>query len=256
MGDACPSFRGRIRRLEVLFPRKLLVATSVVLMTLFVLLPAQPATAGTQFNGMINGLRASKGLHALQEDGKLNAVAQDWANQMAARGAISHRSSLSSAIGGGWAKLGENVGTGGSAGAIFSALVNSPGHYRNMVDSSFTHVGTGVARGADGRIYTAHNFGSKAGSSAPRASRAAPASRPAPAKAAPATSAPRASSAGAAPRAAKAVAATPPPAVAGISSAPAPAPGPLAAEPAAPVDTTPAGMTFGLNEVASIAVQG
>lgn len=245
-----------------MFPRRLLIAVGVALVTLFAFVPTQPATAGTEFNGLINGLRASKGLGALQSDARLDAVAQDWANQMAARGAISHRSSLSGAIGGGWAKLGENVGTGGSAGTIFGALVASPGHYRNMVDSTFTHVGTGVARGANGRLYTAHNFGAKVGASAPNAAAGPRAAAAKPAPAPRSTVRPRAQAPAAAvsaPAAAQAAPLAPAPlaaspvAVAGVASTPN-APAQAATTPTSPA--TPANLEFGLAEVSQIAVQG
>ncbi len=38
------------------------------------------------------------------------------------------------------------------------AFINSPAHYRNLVDPVWTHVGVGVTHAADGRIYTTHNF--------------------------------------------------------------------------------------------------
>ena len=43
------------------------------------------------------------------------------------------------------------------------AFINSPAHYRNLVDPAWTHVGVGVTFGGDGRMYTTHNFMALAG---------------------------------------------------------------------------------------------
>ena len=58
----------------------------------------------------------------------------------------------------GWSKLGENVGVGYSVDDLMTALVNSPAHYRNIVDPSFSYIGVGVSYGDDGRMYTTHDF--------------------------------------------------------------------------------------------------
>lgn len=47
------------------------------------------------------------------------------------------------------AKLAENAVTG---------WMNSPGHRRNLLDPSFTHIGIGVAKGANGNFYITQNF--------------------------------------------------------------------------------------------------
>ena len=140
-----------------MFPRRLLIAVGVALVTLFAFVPTQPATAGTEFNGLINGLRASKGLGALQSDARLDAVAQDWANQMAARGSLVHNPNLSKQAPAGWRKLGENVGVGGTEPTLFAAFVASPGHFANLVDPQFNNVGIAVVY-SGGRMWTVHVF--------------------------------------------------------------------------------------------------
>jgi uncharacterized protein YkwD len=45
--------------------------------------------------------------------------------------------------------------------SIFQDIANSPGHYQIMIDPAYTHVGIGVVVGADGRMWTAHDFASK-----------------------------------------------------------------------------------------------
>jgi hypothetical protein len=130
----------------------------------------------------VNELRASKGLSTLTVDGNLAAIAQDWSAQMAAAHAISHRSDLSSGVTSNWRRLGENVGVGPDVDALMAAFIASPAHYANLVDPSFTHIGVGTFRTAEGLIYTAHEFA--------YVKTSAPAPVAAPTAAAPAVSAP------------------------------------------------------------------
>jgi hypothetical protein len=78
----------------------------------------------------------------------------------------------------GWSKLGENVGVGYDVSGLMQAFIGSPKHYENLVDPAWTHVGVGVTRASDGRIYTTHNFMALGGGA------------PAPAPVAPPTTAP------------------------------------------------------------------
>lgn len=96
------------------------------------------------FLARINSLRATKGLPALALHSNLVAKADDWARVMAAEIRIWH-SRVPDNIVADWKKLGENVGTGGSVGAIHDAFVDSPAHYRNLMDGDFTYIGVGVA---------------------------------------------------------------------------------------------------------------
>ncbi len=91
----------------------------------------------------INELRASKGLGPLQVNANLTDKARAWSAGMAAAGKIWH-STLSDGVTEDWKKLGENVGMGGSVDGLHRAFVNSPGHYANLVDPAFTHVGIGI----------------------------------------------------------------------------------------------------------------
>jgi hypothetical protein len=95
------------------------------------------------FVAKINGLRASKGLPALVVHENLVAKARSWAAGMAAAGKIWH-SVLSDGVTADWKKLGENVGMGGSVDGLHAAFVASPGHYANLVDPNFGHVGIGI----------------------------------------------------------------------------------------------------------------
>ena len=126
---------------------------------------AVPASTGSpspshesQFVSRVNSLRASKGLSQLQVSGELVGVARNWTERMVAAGQISHNPNLGSQVGGNWTKLGENVGVGYDVDGLMQAFINSPAHYRNLVDPAWTHIGIGVTVAADGRLFTTHNF--------------------------------------------------------------------------------------------------
>ncbi len=180
---------------------------------------APSETAG--FVASINNLRMSKGLSPLSVDGNLAGIAQSWANQMALEDGISHRSDLRSGVTGDWQTLGENVGVGPTVDSLMDAFIASPGHYKNLVDPRFTHVGVGTVR-VGGILYTAHEFMAVRGAVA-----AAPAPTPTPAPTTPVTSAPRVRTV-AAPKAP--VVTTPPTTEAPTTTVPAPAPAALDTE--------------------------
>lgn len=142
-----------------------------------------------QFVSRINSLRASKGLPQLEVSGELQGVARNWTEEMVQAGQISHNPNLGSQVSGDWTKLGENVGVGYDVDGLMQAFINSPAHYKNLVDPDWNYVGVGVTIAPDGRMYTTHNFMALASAPAP-----APAPRPptpsAPAAPRPTTTAP------------------------------------------------------------------
>jgi hypothetical protein len=148
----------------------LAVALSVV-GSLVVLSPPAGATtdpgAAADFIGRTNALRASRGLSSLSVNGALTAKAGNWAEHMAAVGAISH-SNLSDGAPPEWRRLGENVGRGPSVASIHDALVASPEHYANLTDPGFQSIGVGVVN-ANGTYYVAEVFMESASQPAPSA---------------------------------------------------------------------------------------
>jgi hypothetical protein len=142
-------------------------------------LVAEPGTEAA-FVDQINSLRASKGLSRLQVSSELVGMARGWTDRMVSAGQISHNPNLSSSVGGGWTKLGENVGVGYDVGGLMQAFIGSPAHYANLVDPVWTHVGVGVTKAGDGRIYTTHNFMALPGGAPPPAPTAPAAAAPAP----------------------------------------------------------------------------
>lgn len=149
------------------------------------------ANAGVEqdFVGRINALRSQKGRAPLTVDPELTAAARSWAATMAGEGRIFHSSNLAGGVSARWAKLGENVGVGGDVASLFQAFVDSPSHYANLVDPSYSRVGVGVVVSGN-RIYTTHRFMAVAAPAPPPTTAPAPPPTAPPTTAAPTTTAP------------------------------------------------------------------
>lgn len=123
---------------------------------------ASPASASpvqeAEFVSRINQLRIGLGLSPLTVDPELMAVGRSWAAGMASAGRLRHNPDYPYVLTLDWEIGAENVGTGSNVEVLMAAFVNSPGHYANLVNPSITRIGVGVAAGADGRIYTSHQF--------------------------------------------------------------------------------------------------
>jgi uncharacterized protein YkwD len=86
----------------------------------------------------------------------LNRKAQAWAEKLARDNALSH-STLSSGLPSCWRGVGENVGFGSSIPAVQAAYMKSPGHRKNILDTTWDFVGVGSAtRGS--RVFTVQVF--------------------------------------------------------------------------------------------------
>lgn len=135
-------------------------------------------SADASFLSLLNTLRSTLGLATLTLDPQLSGVARAWSVDMADSGTMSHNPNLATQVTG-WSNLGENVGYGGSVGAVFDALVASPPHMRNMSDGAFTMIGIGTVSDASGRLWTTHVFEGRVAATATRADPPPPARRPA-----------------------------------------------------------------------------
>jgi hypothetical protein len=186
---------------------------------------ARPAAAASSDEGFfvnkINEIRASRGLGTLAVDGQLTAVARSWSQQMASDGTLAHNPNLGGQVSG-WRTLGENVGTGPDDASIENAFENSPHHFENMVDPSFTRIGVGVVQDSSGTYWVTEDF---------EQPKSAPSAAPAPRPAAPKPAAPKP-----APKPASA----PHPAAAPVHNAPVHAAAAAPAAPAATVAPAPA----------------
>jgi hypothetical protein len=137
----------------------------VTVMPIASLTPTAGALSGDEqyFVTQINALRSSRGLGSLALDGNMIDLATAHTAEMMGAGSLFHAPRLSIGVSGGWAKLGENVGRGSSAEIVWSAFVNSPAHYANLVDPSFTHVGISVMWDGGGQLWTTQRFVSRSG---------------------------------------------------------------------------------------------
>ena len=106
---------------------------------------------------LTNDTRHNTGRAYLNYNDSLYFKAQGWSQQLASSGGLSH-SNLASGAPGGWRRLGENVGVGGSVDAVFNALMGSEGHRNNILDPGFNNFAVGVTRGGDGRYWVVQEF--------------------------------------------------------------------------------------------------
>ncbi len=146
--------------------RRQVIALVAIVSLLFPLVTISPAAASASdelvFIDRVNQTRAGVGLPPLTFDVELTNLARSWSSQMqsgvcAGGEFICHASPISAGVTHAWAKLGENVGTGPDIHSVMDAFIASPGHYANIVDPDFTHIGVGVVW--DGaRLYTTHRF--------------------------------------------------------------------------------------------------
>ena len=138
---------------------------ALTVLTMAVLLPAvsPAAPAGAQaaeetaFIAALNQTRTNVGLPALTIHDELTSLSRGWAQTMADAGEIFHANPISAGLGAPWLKLGENVGVGPTVTELMDAFRASPGHYANIVDPEFTHVGVGVVW-VGNTMYTTHRF--------------------------------------------------------------------------------------------------
>jgi hypothetical protein len=91
-----------------------------------------------------NTARVSAGLAPLTVNAQLNAVAQAWANKLAAAGTLSHNPAVRTQVTD-WTVLGENVGMAGDVPTVQAAFMHSPEHKANILDPRYTQMGVGSA---------------------------------------------------------------------------------------------------------------
>ncbi|WP_341952284.1 CAP domain-containing protein [Salinibacterium sp. TMP30] len=150
---------------------------AVVVLPVAVATPVSAAPADTIHN-LVNQARWDNGLPGLTRNSAMDAVALNWAQQMAANNTMSHNPSYSSQIPGGWNQAGENVAQGyPTAQAMHDGWMSSSGHRANIL-GSFTDVGIAFFE-SGGTTWGVQVFARYAGSSGPAAPAPAPAPPPA-----------------------------------------------------------------------------
>lgn len=148
--------------------RAVAIGVAILLTTLAPMLvtttPARAAAGHEQwFVAQINRLRASVGAAPLAVDGNMAALAAGHTGDMITAGQLFHADRLSTGVSGSWAKLGENVGRGGTREVVWRAFVESPTHHANLVDPGFTHVGISVQYDGSGQLWTTQRFVTRPG---------------------------------------------------------------------------------------------
>ena len=119
-----------------------------------------PAVAmATRIATLVNTERVAVGLAPLKVSGCAQTFAVTWSEHMAASADFSHQSLTPVMTGCGARGAGENIAYGATSAEQFMDLwMNSTGHKANILRSSFTHLGVGVARDANGRWYATQDF--------------------------------------------------------------------------------------------------
>lgn len=114
---------------------------------------------------LVNAERAARGLAPMTYDTKLELAAQRHSDDQARSERMSHTGSDGSTmvqridrVGFAWRSAAENVAYGyGTPAAVMAGWMNSDGHRRNILSSN-THIGVGLAYGANGRPYWTQVF--------------------------------------------------------------------------------------------------
>jgi uncharacterized protein YkwD len=90
----------------------------------------------------------------------LDAVAQAWAEHMAATGRLAHNPGLASQAGScwPWGAVGENVGYDWSVDGLCGAWMASSAHRSNILSANYSQAGVGMAVDAAGTVWASVVF--------------------------------------------------------------------------------------------------
>ena len=154
--------RGGInRRRRLVLPRLAICFATVVLTLGLVPGVASAAVTNAAANNQkmlefMNAERAARGLSPLSRDSRLDALAQSWANKMAAARTMYHPSPPQAMTGAGYRSGAQNLAwhdtvlTGAWA---HNFWMNSAPHRKNILDPAFTHTGIAMACNPSGGSY-------------------------------------------------------------------------------------------------------
>lgn len=141
----------------------LTVSLAVVASLTFAATPAQAATSDSaSVFAQTNAQRVKAGVKPLIADVTLDRAATAWAKVLASTCSFKHSTSTWRAdrvAKAGWSATGENIAAGYSASAVVPAWMASSGHRRNILDSRYTGVGIGYAKGTCYSTYWVQIFG-------------------------------------------------------------------------------------------------
>jgi len=115
---------------------------------------------------LVNIERAKQGLQPLKENWELSRVARYKSQDMVNKGYFSHTSptygspfKMMESFGIRYSSAGENIAMGQrTPEEVMNAWMNSPGHRSNILSPSYTQIGVGYAKDANGRVYWTQMF--------------------------------------------------------------------------------------------------
>ncbi|HWO96823.1 MAG TPA: CAP domain-containing protein [Bacillus sp. (in: firmicutes)] len=119
-----------------------------------------------QVANLVNQERQKAGLKPLQLDTKLSDVAREKSKDMMNKGYFSHQSptygspfDMMKQFGITYNSAGENIAKGQQTPQeVMNAWMNSEGHRANILNGSFTHIGVGFVKDAQGTTYWTQMF--------------------------------------------------------------------------------------------------
>lgn len=135
-------------RLVILVPIVLIIGVF-----LFIFLTEDKAKAiATPRLDRLNEIRVNHGVRPLIQKDGLQAIANDWADHLAARQVLFHNPDLTREVCC-WQHVGENVGYGPDWQTVFVAFMQSPDHRENMLDPVWHTVGIGHQKDPSGTVW-------------------------------------------------------------------------------------------------------
>jgi uncharacterized protein YkwD len=152
-----------------------LIAVGLALSGLFAARLATTVDSGPErcFREKVNFERTGRHIPALRDNARMDEIASDHSEEMAARGTIYHNENLPNEPGvRPFAALGENVGMGPAEGndgpggesgcdLIHEAFMESPGHKANILDPEYRDLGVGTEV-KNGTLYVTEIFYTRA----------------------------------------------------------------------------------------------
>jgi uncharacterized protein YkwD len=114
--------------------------------------PSAPAGCEAQSLAPLNSVRAANGAGAVAEDAAALQFACAWSAQMAASGSFVHSTGAARTTALGGCGSGENIAAGSISTVLFDLWINSPPHFANMINPSYTHAAVGYVT-ANGTRY-------------------------------------------------------------------------------------------------------
>ena len=106
---------------------------------------------------LVNSERTKRGLKAYAVSASLSAIAEDQAHRMSRQQKLFHNPNLTTEVRS-WRAVGENVAYTSTVSRAHTLLMNSPGHRANILSTTFTQVGLGVAKDARGTVWVVQVF--------------------------------------------------------------------------------------------------